>query len=119
MAAAGSYRSVLANRPLVTMASGHFAVDMYSGNSYQREHVTPYYREHLHGVGTSWRFASGALRRPELRWCVDEQADLDFVREVYRRGWDALSTAELIKALDGAPELRDMNKGVRQKGAKG
>lgn len=31
MSAAQSFRSVLANRPLVTMASGHFAVDMYSG----------------------------------------------------------------------------------------
>ncbi|MGN6030263.1 MAG: MFS transporter [Thermomicrobiales bacterium] len=31
MSAARSFRSVLANRPLVTMASGHFAVDMYSG----------------------------------------------------------------------------------------
>ncbi|MGC4190870.1 MAG: MFS transporter [Thermomicrobiales bacterium] len=31
MSAARPFRSVLANRPLVTMASGHFAVDMYSG----------------------------------------------------------------------------------------
>lgn len=31
MSAERSFRSVFANRPLMTMASGHFAVDMYSG----------------------------------------------------------------------------------------
>lgn len=94
------------------------AVSLCSTKPYEREHVTPYYREDAGAFIKFWIGAAGTWKRPELRWCVDEQADLDFVREVYRRGWDALSTAELIKALDGAPELRDMNQGVRQKAVK-
>jgi spore coat polysaccharide biosynthesis protein SpsF len=82
---------------------------------HHREHVTPYYREQTGQFSISYVNPIESERRPDMRWTVDEQADLDFIREVYRRGWNELSMGALIKALDGAPDVMAINAHVRQK----
>lgn len=70
-----------------------------------REHVGPWMRANLqtfnlrHGVDLS-----------DHRWCVDEQADLDFVRAVYAEmGRDDFGMHEVLELLDRKPELTQIN----------
>ncbi len=92
------------------------AADRLCNKPYEREHVTPYYHDRgADGCSIIRIPARPEERRPELRWCVDEQADLDLVWGIYARGWDQLSTADLIEALDRDPSLRDTNLDVKQK----
>lgn len=72
-----------------------------------REHVSPYMRR-------NGRFVTGNLERKpslaHLRWCVDEQADLDFVRAVYAEmGRDDFGMADVLALLDRKPELAKIN----------
>jgi glutamate-1-semialdehyde 2,1-aminomutase/spore coat polysaccharide biosynthesis protein SpsF len=80
----------------------------------EREHVTSYIR-------TSGRFRVGNVRNEEnlsarnLRWTVDEPADLEFVREVYRylgKGSRVFGMNEVLRLLDGHPELLEINRGI-------
>jgi spore coat polysaccharide biosynthesis protein SpsF len=68
---------------------GLHCLDQLTTDASDREHVTPalYHPKQLFGIG-------GELRCPvalgDLRWTVDTQADLDWVRQVYARvPWDA------------------------------
>lgn len=80
---------------------------------YQRAHVTPYMKEHF---DCRWlRPSKMDASHPEMRWTVDTQKDLDFVREVYRRGWNELEVHELISALLSEPDVMAINAHVRQK----
>lgn len=80
-----------------------------------REHVTPYIYQHpekfslravvYDGADYSW-----------MRWTVDTDADLDFVRCVYEHfGYDRFSWREVIFALEQHPEWLEINRRVRQK----
>jgi len=82
---------------------------------HQREHVMPYLYE------TPGRFRVLHVRadrdRGELRWTVDTQEDLEFVRAVYARfspredfGWE-----EILGLLDREPDLASINAGVMHK----
>jgi spore coat polysaccharide biosynthesis protein SpsF len=82
---------------------------------YQREHVTPYLYEQ------PGRFRLVAVESGgdcgAMRWTVDTQADLDFVREVYGRfdGRDDFTWREVLQLLEREPELREINAHVRQR----
>jgi glutamate-1-semialdehyde 2,1-aminomutase len=82
-------------------------------DQYDREHVTPYLRN-------SGKFSVGNLRADEdlssLRWTVDEQSDLDVIREVFAYfspdvyfSWGKVLELQLMK-----PELFDANRGIRR-----
>jgi len=49
-----------------------------------REHVTPFLRRDA-GVRRLYHLHSTGPAAPEARWTVDDEADLDFVREVWRK----------------------------------
>lgn len=74
----------------------------------EREHVTPYIRNHpelfkLHNVASEVDYS-------QLRWTVDEAADLEFVRAIYRHfASDAFGMAQIVKYLHDNPDLNKMN----------
>ena len=81
---------------------------------YQRTHVTPYVYQHPE----QFRLLS-VTHHEDLsdgRWTVDSQADLDFVRAVYRRmDDDAFSRHDVCRLLSEEPFLADLNRHVSQK----
>ena len=50
--------------------------DMFAQTRYDREHVVPWMKRHL-------LYEEVGLRGPALRWSVDDQEGLDFVRRVF------------------------------------
>lgn len=83
----------------------------------EREHVTPYIYRHPDD------FRIDQIRNPTdlspLRWTVDEQADLEFVRTVYAHfGHDAFTWRDLLETLREHPEWSEINEAVRQKEVK-
>lgn len=82
---------------------------------YERVHVTPYFytNPHLFSIErVPWRVEVNGHR-----WTVDTEDDLAFVRAVYSHFEckDTFSWLEVLQLLEGRPELRAMNQGVRQK----
>jgi spore coat polysaccharide biosynthesis protein SpsF len=79
-----------------------------------REHVTPYiYRNpdrfRIHNVVSPVDYSA-------MRWTVDTQEDLAFVRQIYDYfGHDRFSWREVLKVLEEHPEWLEINRGVRQK----
>jgi len=89
-----------------------YMANRYAEKEYERAHVTPWMRE----FGAIYvRPPDGEACHPEMRWTVDEQADLDFVREIYRRGWQFRATQEIIDSLFSYKNLTAINAHVRQK----
>jgi spore coat polysaccharide biosynthesis protein SpsF len=77
----------------------------------EREHVTPYMRNHPE------LFRLGNIRHTEdlssFRWTVDEPKDLEFVRTVYGYlGSSAFGITEVLELLREHPRLREMNHGI-------
>jgi len=79
-----------------------------------REHVTPH-------IWTSGRYrvcnveSDVDLSPRNLRWTVDEPADLEFVRNVYAYLWSErqlFGLADVLQLLDQKPELTEMNRGI-------
>jgi len=76
----------------------------------EREHVTPYYREHPELFRQS--NVANAVDLSGMRWTVDEPADLEFVRSVYgRMGREIFSMAEVVTLLRKDPALAGINSG--------
>lgn len=80
----------------------------------EREHVTPYIRR-------SGRFRvqnvenEVDLSARNLRWTVDEAADLEFVRTVFERLGQKgrpFGLSEILQLVDREPSLLEMNKGL-------
>lgn len=62
--------------------------------------------------------APEALNQPNLRWTLDEPADLDFLKAVMKHfgnRYDSFTALELIQWLEKHPELNTINASVRQK----
>jgi spore coat polysaccharide biosynthesis protein SpsF len=86
-----------------------------AGEPHHREHVMPYLYENpdrfriLH-LQTDPNYGS-------LRWTVDTQEDLEFVREVTIRlpGRAAFSWRDVLEVLEENPELEKINANVEQK----
>jgi len=55
--------------------------------------------------------------RPDFRLCVDEEADLVLVKNIFEhfKPREDFTTKEIIEYLDANPELVDINKSVKQK----
>jgi spore coat polysaccharide biosynthesis protein SpsF len=79
-----------------------------------REHVTPYiYRNpnrfRIHNVVSPVDYSA-------MRWTVDTQEDLAFVRQIYDYfGHDRFSWREVLKVLEEHPEWVEINRYVQQK----
>ena len=83
---------------------------------HQREHVTPYIYEHPE----IFRLAN--VKNSEdlsyMRWTVDEEKDLEFVREIYKKLYKngkIFLTKDILVLLKKEPQLLDINKEVKQK----
>lgn len=82
----------------------------------EREHVTPYIWKNPH------IFRLKSVVNPEdlsaLRWTVDEERDLKFVREVYRRLEDGKTKIfgmdQVLGLLKRHPEISMINQGIRR-----
>jgi len=83
---------------------------------YQREHVTPYIYEHpnLYNIYS----VENSKNLSYLRWTVDEEADLIFTREIYKRLYregDTFLMKDILKILEKEPTLKEINKNIKQK----
>ena len=82
----------------------------------EREHVTPFIYKRPE------RFRLGCLKKEGkslfgLRWTVDEQEDLFFVRRVYEALYQknpAFSTDDILELLRVCPELNSINSGFER-----
>ena len=81
---------------------------------HQREHVMPYLYEEpgrfktlvlKHDADLSW-----------LRLTVDEQSDLEFVRQIYERLGNKSTWIEVVDLIEGEPSLMEINASIEQKG---
>lgn len=85
---------------------------------YEREHVTPYIRQHPSSFKLKSVEASGKLRRPDIRLTVDTEEDLRLIREIFKRLYgdgQIFYTEDVIDLLDKHPELAAINACIRQK----
>lgn len=81
--------------------------------SSEREHVTPY-------IGKNQKiFSIENLENDEdlsyMRWTVDEERDLKFVREIYKRLYmegKIFYMEDILNLFKKRPELMDINKGI-------
>jgi len=82
---------------------------------YQRAHVTPY----LYQAPGRFRVLSvtGDHDYGALRWTLDTEPDLDFLRAVYGRfsGRDDFTWTDVVRMLESAPEISAINRAIRQK----
>ncbi|MEM1689053.1 MAG: glycosyltransferase family protein [Candidatus Hadarchaeales archaeon] len=79
----------------------------------EREHVTPYIRKHPE------KFKIGSFEAEHdlshLRWTVDREEDLRFVREVYERiGKEIFHMQDVLELLKEHPELAEINRGIKR-----
>ena len=80
-----------------------------------REHVTPYLRRHPELFELC--SVTSETDRSELRWTVDEEADLELVRRVYELLPDPMAGyGNVLKIFEDRPELKEINRQVRQRG---
>lgn len=83
---------------------------------YHKEHVTVYFYE------KSDKFRMASVKNDNdlsnLRWTVDEDKDLKFVREVYRwlyKRKKIFLMDDILNLLNKRPELLEINKNIEQK----
>jgi spore coat polysaccharide biosynthesis protein SpsF len=83
---------------------------------HHRAHVTPYILEHP--AAFSMAGVTDAVDRSQMRWTVDTEEDLAFVRAVYRElGAGDFTWTDVLTVLERRPELLQINTLVRQKSA--
>ncbi len=83
--------------------------------SSEREHVTAYIRNHPK------KFTQHDVKNPvdlsKYRWTVDNQEDLAFVREIYRRLYSKekiFYMEDILTLLQHHPELQEINAGIQR-----
>ncbi|HTH16551.1 MAG TPA: hypothetical protein VL974_07855 [Magnetospirillum sp.] len=85
-----------------------------AARAYEREHVTPFIRDHRH------RFPQMGLPCPvpgvgHERWTLDEERDLTLLRELVRRLPDTSrppAWTEVLAIVEAEPSLREINAGI-------
>ena len=83
----------------------------------EREHVTPFI--YIHPEWFRTLSVTNETDESDLRWTVDEQADLDMVRALYARfdNRDDFSWRDALAVARSDPRLTVMNADIMQKGA--
>jgi spore coat polysaccharide biosynthesis protein SpsF len=86
-----------------------------STDAYQRAHVAPYMYQNpqLFKVLA----IKGEKDYSSLRWTLDTQEDLEFLRAVYSRfpGRDDFEWRDVLSVLEREPHLSELNRNVAQK----
>jgi len=83
-----------------------------------REHVTTFMQKNKQLFKYGWLEGKSAYQKPELRFVVDEYADLCFIKEIYSRLYKAgsiVSLDEVFGLLEKEPSLVGINKHILQK----
>jgi spore coat polysaccharide biosynthesis protein SpsF len=87
--------------------------------SYEREHVTPYFYEHPE----LFRIAScqGSADYSHYRWTLDTPDDLRLIRRIYSRfgNQDIFGWQEAVALMEREPELAELNSHILQKSLHG
>jgi spore coat polysaccharide biosynthesis protein SpsF (cytidylyltransferase family) len=81
----------------------------------EREHVTPYLRNHPEIFPRA--NVTSSVDLSHLRWTVDEPADLAFVAAIYQRLYPAnaaFAMHDVLDLLDRDPKLADINAGFER-----
>jgi spore coat polysaccharide biosynthesis protein SpsF len=85
-------------------------------SEHERAHVFPYVYEHPEKFSIAG--VADTVDRSGMRWTVDTEEDLAFVRAVCRvLGRREFSWTDVLKVLDANPDLLQINAQVRQKSA--
>ncbi|EKF86036.1 cytidylyltransferase domain-containing protein [Methanobacterium formicicum] len=80
----------------------------------EREHVTPYIWKNTEKFKLGYVFDQ-KTDLSHLRWTVDEEPDLKFVREVYKRLYhegEIFVTHDVLELLKHEPKLMEINQGI-------
>lgn len=91
-------------------------VDEEASDSADREHVTRYVRQYPNDF--ELRSVTDEIDRSDLRWTVDDEEDLRFVRRTYKAlGEKTLEATyrDVLALLEAHPEWIDINQEVEQK----
>lgn len=83
-----------------------------------REHVTFYIHHHPQEFTIQNIEATGKLRRPDIRYCVDTEEDLTLVRAIDAHLGNThpyFTMEQIIDFLDQHDEIRQINRGTCQK----
>jgi len=86
----------------------------------EKEHVTWYIKKHPEKFKTKNIINNKDLSH--LRWTVDEENDLKFIRKIYSRLYhkkNDFKTKDILKLLEEEPELSNINSTVKQKKVEG
>lgn len=78
----------------------------------EREHVTPYLRS---GIFRTTNIENDSTPLPRYyRWTVDEAADLEFVRAVYKafRSRETFGMKDILELIERNPQLYKINSGI-------
>lgn len=79
----------------------------------EREHVTPYIRNHTDRFRVDRPWKAGKIDRSHYHWSVDTEQDFKFVEAVYRHfGDEMFHVRDVLALLEKKPELLDINKGA-------
>jgi spore coat polysaccharide biosynthesis protein SpsF (cytidylyltransferase family) len=79
----------------------------------EREHVTPYLRNHPERFRLS--NVTHTTDLSPLRWTLDEERDLAFFRSVYEElGRTEFGLEDVLRVLAEAPSLQTLNAGIRR-----
>ncbi len=80
----------------------------------EREHVTPYIKNHPELFKIDGRWTSGIGDNSGMHWSVDMQADFDFATAVYAQLYPrnaSFNKDDVLALLKQKPELLEINKG--------
>jgi spore coat polysaccharide biosynthesis protein SpsF len=89
-------------------------VSRLTSDSYDRVNVTPFIYHHPDRYRLLNLVAPPALTRPRYRLCVDHPEDFEVVTRIYEQLYPrhpAFSARDVIRLLDGDPELARRNTG--------
>ena len=83
---------------------------------YERVHVMPYIREHP-GIFKLCSYEKKGEPLDHLRWTVDTEDDLKFVREIFKRlkNPENAKWTDVLRIIESEPELQKINIHVKQK----
>lgn len=93
-------------------------VSLITNDPVDRENVSNYIYEHPDKYKFTRYPCPPELSRPDIRLAVDELPDFELVKTVFERLMPRssfFSVTDIIKLLDAEPELKDINKCVKQK----
>jgi spore coat polysaccharide biosynthesis protein SpsF len=87
-----------------------------ANEKHQREHVTPYIKEHPEKFKLKNIEAKDKLKRPDIRITIDTIEDYELIKKIIQNFNNLnFKAKEIIDFLDKNPDLLEINKNIKQK----